>query len=1506
MFKFKASKFSASPETHLGPESSDSDSLSSSTSASTTTFRFQNVLGSNPANAQIRLGRPPGSANISQSATLSREHSTDPSRKRGRPPGTGRLQRQAERLRCLREERSRERSKEAVQSSERMPKKRRLDEADNESAVSTPTTTSATRSTRSTIDLTAAPPEILPHPEHAEGIETGRTELSLDDEVDAGEGEIGLAHNGLGVEDEDDDESYDGVDQNANDTNRPRRIPNPLPEWLETEFKRCIQASHNRDPNGLPQLYHEHKSFYFPRPATFFTLTQNHKVPSPFELYDYAFFLWDPGCLVKDGIPCPNCGTKLTRHGPCERPRRFVDFERTVWVIGYRYKCPTCVNKNSGKRTVTFRSWNKCILDMLPKWLVNEFPAHLSHRSGLSRGVFTFMRTCFQHGFGAKQFANALRVQQLQRYDELHLQYLYYMWQSRNLHHSLGHSQIEPFLPFQDHSPKGFSGFVPSAQWLRDTYDEYLESHVQDIHQHTSMLSANVIAIDHSFKATKQVTKINGVQVFVALLTLTNEKGEIRQCDLVASKSHSQFEIALSKMSEHLKLYGHSQPAICYTDNMADQPFMESVFPSLREGVNPVENHSNLEPLVIPPDVQIITSLQAVAQIDDAMRSIVQLLPDHEDDKGLVIGFDAEYNVEVSSRGYVTGRGQTAIVQIACGKQIFVLQIGRMLAAGQLPAVFKQVLMNPRIIKVGRNVGADLKYLERSISASSGSFVGALDLAELAKEQLIVKRATIGLADLCACTLGKRLNKNVSDRISTLWENETLSEEQIRYAALDAYASLRIYEYLISVPAPSPLPPNSSPAPSTPILLFGDDKSRLIARGCISKHYTPHGMYDNLAITDLRCVIEVQQVYVPGAVISTHRKQALENFAPSPPLNIPPAHSDLSDSTASFIDDASDESIGGSLLDNIDSPCQSFEKPMLTDYAVDPESKAEGDEILRRAALAPWVTDMRSRIKKDPFHVFNMFYISVAHGLRVDFSRALRDAIFIPDPADQKRIEVWGLTQNPPLSWDYLVRSRPKWVWAHCKRTIPPPEQLYPLVERVFRVYGPLKDAKTGSPLFNAAAWAVSRNVLELVRKGFLSDPIGIALYTPVGLDSKAGGLPIYRCFRGTNFTEGGVHRHFTEHLPQYGASIRHVHASLQDFVLCHNLRVGTFNSTGQPWGSHYSIWLTNELQELLLTIRHHNLIQDLPTGIIPKGWINGNFYLPTTEVIGILPIPDTIRRDSGMLDYRPDVDHKQTHWFVASLQGTRRAVLPIANSYEEGRFREYVATNTGSSEPRWDNIVRAWNTAAITDNNLSYKLIEHLRLYYNGDWKTLSNIKQTLAQTAEDRKRAKKPVNDLNRIKMLPAALEAPLTLHSVQNGLRESRNGLPDHTDQISESASGAGEGAEGSSRTSSIIPNTSMLPPEPPSDCDPTPAMTPPNLETVPEIISRLAVQRVEDRVQRPTKKKPRQPRRCKKCDKGEDCNGRSNVRLCPNVCRDCGRKECDGRNSKKPHIPCENAM
>lgn len=184
-----------------------------------------------------------------------------------------------------------------------------------------------------------------------------------------------------------------------------------------------------------------------------------------------------------------------------------------------------------------------------------------------------------------------------------------------------------------------------------------------------------------------------------------------------------------------------------------------------------------------------------------------------------------------------------------------------------------------------------------------------------------------------------------------------------------------------------------------------------------------------------------------------------------------------------------------------------------------------------------------------------MFYISAAHGLLQEFAIALRDAIFIPDQQDKARIIAWANTCTPPLSWNDLLFRRTEWLWRRCKRIIPPPEELYPLVSKVFKTYGPLKDATSGLPLFNTAAWAVAKNILELVQKGFLSDPPGTPLYYQLGVDAKTG-LPIYRCFRGTNMTEGGVHTHLRSRLPTSGVSVRHVQFCLLDFILRHNLLV--------------------------------------------------------------------------------------------------------------------------------------------------------------------------------------------------------------------------------------------------------------------------------------------------------------------------------------------------------------
>jgi hypothetical protein len=270
----------------------------------------------------------------------------------------------------------------------------------------------------------------------------------------------------------------------------------PYPSWLMTTFREYVEASNKRD-GKLPPLYANHGSFWFPTKSRFFVLCQNH--PTPQDLFTPRFFLWDPEPLVFGGIPCPNCGLQLLRHGHIALPRRCVDLYDNFWIIGYRYRCGSCQHPTSKKSTLTFNSWDNRILLKIPPHLAAEFPARLSSRSGISLATFGFMRSCFQNGMGAKQFSDALRVQHLRHYDELHLQYLQSIAMGKKMDSWLRKS-YDPFLKFDDTSVNGFHGFVPSAQWLQDIYDHFIEEHRHELEQHTAMRSGEICSIDHSFK----------------------------------------------------------------------------------------------------------------------------------------------------------------------------------------------------------------------------------------------------------------------------------------------------------------------------------------------------------------------------------------------------------------------------------------------------------------------------------------------------------------------------------------------------------------------------------------------------------------------------------------------------------------------------------------------------------------------------------------------------------------------------------------------------------------------------------------------------------------------------------------------------------------------------------------------------------------------------------------------------------------------------------------------
>jgi hypothetical protein len=132
--------------------------------------------------------------------------------------------------------------------------------------------------------------------------------------------------------------------------------------------------------------------------------------------------------------------------------------------------------------------------------LAAEFPAQLSHQSGISTSLFSWMRSSFNYGMGSKQFTDVLHMQHILRYDLLELQYLNHIL-TFALDGWLG-QRFAAFPPFDDISSRGPHLYTPCAALCRNFYDNFIDEHCAEINQHTAMLTAIICAIDHSHKVS--------------------------------------------------------------------------------------------------------------------------------------------------------------------------------------------------------------------------------------------------------------------------------------------------------------------------------------------------------------------------------------------------------------------------------------------------------------------------------------------------------------------------------------------------------------------------------------------------------------------------------------------------------------------------------------------------------------------------------------------------------------------------------------------------------------------------------------------------------------------------------------------------------------------------------------------------------------------------------------------------------------------------------------------
>ncbi|XP_037037106.1 exonuclease 3'-5' domain-containing protein 2 isoform X2 [Bradysia coprophila] len=146
-----------------------------------------------------------------------------------------------------------------------------------------------------------------------------------------------------------------------------------------------------------------------------------------------------------------------------------------------------------------------------------------------------------------------------------------------------------------------------------------------------------------------------------------------------------------------------------------------------------------------------------------------------------VLGFDCEWTTVNGSRRPV------ALLQLATHRGL--CGLFRLSSLKTVPSDLRAILEDENIIKVGVVPIDDSKYLAQDYGIRVAS---TLDLRHLAKS---LGYEPSGLAKLAEIHLSLKMNKNWRIRCSD-WEARSLTDEQLGYAATDAFAAVEIFKTL--------------------------------------------------------------------------------------------------------------------------------------------------------------------------------------------------------------------------------------------------------------------------------------------------------------------------------------------------------------------------------------------------------------------------------------------------------------------------------------------------------------------------------------------------------------------------------------------------------------------------------------------------------------------------------------------------------------------------------------
>lgn len=163
--------------------------------------------------------------------------------------------------------------------------------------------------------------------------------------------------------------------------------------------------------------------------------------------------------------------------------------------------------------------------------------------------------------------------------------------------------------------------------------------------------------------------------------------------------------------------------------------------------------------------IHLITNDQELAAITPALKQATAL------------GFDTETRASFK----VGEVYKVALLQLATDQDAYLIRLHGITQFEDIKSVFE----DPQILKVGAAIRDDLKALQKLFKFTPQNFTELQDVAKKAGLK------NMGLRGMTEEVLQASLSKKA--KISN-WESRVLTEDQIMYAATDAWIGLKLYQ----------------------------------------------------------------------------------------------------------------------------------------------------------------------------------------------------------------------------------------------------------------------------------------------------------------------------------------------------------------------------------------------------------------------------------------------------------------------------------------------------------------------------------------------------------------------------------------------------------------------------------------------------------------------------------------------------------------------------------------